>query len=299
MLVAPEVERFVERLGHAQGDLGQLCRRTHPLHDDHELVSANPAEQVLGSQGDPQPLGHLRQQAVARRVAQAVIDDLEPIQVAVQDADPAPRAILERTRQPLKRQEAVRGAGQPVVQSAVRQLQLRLTATGDVLELHHHAVRRGARDHQGAGDASPDLLPVDGAEPSFRGVGGGRGREQPFPPGLPRQAALAVDDVGDAQASELMQWPTHHPWQCLIGDQDAADGVQQRPSDRGVLEGDPPLPLRRTVRHPNPGRPQHCRLRRAAVQQRTRAARSRRRWPRGEAVRLAHAGERHCVRARS
>lgn len=101
MLVAPEVERFVERLGHAQGDLGQLRRRTHPLHDDHELVSANPAEQVLGSQGDPQPLGHLRQQAVARRVAQAVIDDLEPIHVAVQDADPAPRAILERTRQPL------------------------------------------------------------------------------------------------------------------------------------------------------------------------------------------------------
>lgn len=179
MLVAPGVERFVERLGYAQGDLGQLRRRTHPLHDDHELVSANPAEQVLGSQGDPQPLGHLRQQAVARRVAQAVIDDLEPIHVAVQDADPAPRAILERTRQPLTRQEAVRGAGQPVVQSAVRQLQLRLTATGDVLELHHHAVRRGARGHQCAGDPSPDLLPVDGAEPSFRGVGGGRGRDSP------------------------------------------------------------------------------------------------------------------------
>jgi len=42
-----------------------------------------------------------------------------------------------------------------------------------------------------------------------------------------------------------MQGPAHHPWQCLVGDQDAADAVQQRPSDRGVLEGDPPLPLRR------------------------------------------------------
>ena len=68
-------------------------------------------------------------------MTQAVVDDLEAVEVAVQHPDPAAGRVLQRAAQPLVGEEAVRGAGEPVVQRPVGQLELGLAAARDVLEL--------------------------------------------------------------------------------------------------------------------------------------------------------------------
>ena len=59
-----------------------------------ELVAADPGDQLVG-RGDAvaQPVGDGDQQPVAHRVAEAVVDRLEAVQVEVADADPAVGAV--------------------------------------------------------------------------------------------------------------------------------------------------------------------------------------------------------------
>ena len=59
----------------------------HALDHDHELVAADPADQVVRAEVGPQPAGHRDEQLVADAVAERVVDELEPVEVEEQDGD--------------------------------------------------------------------------------------------------------------------------------------------------------------------------------------------------------------------
>ena len=80
-----------EGLGEAVDDpVGQAVRVVgldQAGQDDRELVAAQPADGVAGADGGPEPRGHLAEQLVTGRVAERVVDLLEPVQVAEQHAE--------------------------------------------------------------------------------------------------------------------------------------------------------------------------------------------------------------------
>ena len=89
--------------------------------DDGELVATEAGQQVPGPQALPQPVGHRDEQLVADVVAEAVVDGLETVQVAVEHRGHA-AARGERGLQPMPEQRAVGQTGQRVVLGLVGHL---------------------------------------------------------------------------------------------------------------------------------------------------------------------------------
>ena len=85
--------------------------------DDRELVAAEPADRVPGADGGAQPRGHLTEQLVARGVAEGVVDLLEPVEVAEQDAE-ARAAVASGSASSSRSRNSVR-FGRPVSASWV------------------------------------------------------------------------------------------------------------------------------------------------------------------------------------
>ena len=67
-------------------------------------------------------------------MAEAVVDGLEVVEVDEEHGDevPPPRPALERVRDPLREERAVRETRERVVERLVRELLLERTALGDV-----------------------------------------------------------------------------------------------------------------------------------------------------------------------
>ena len=97
-------DRDVDRLAQSVGDVDRLA-----LHDDDELVAAEPGEHIALAQRRPQPLGHDLQQLVADLVPEAVVDRLEVVEV-----DEQHRHLVDLgRRQPIVQQvHQVRAVGQ-------------------------------------------------------------------------------------------------------------------------------------------------------------------------------------------
>ena len=90
-LPAVEVERFRDgRLDARRHQLG-LADAAHRAEQDPELVAAEARDRVGGAGRRQQALADLRQQQVARGVAQALVHDLEPVEVEEDEPDPRPR----------------------------------------------------------------------------------------------------------------------------------------------------------------------------------------------------------------
>jgi hypothetical protein len=79
--VAGYLERLGQRRDDPGGDLGRLVDRSDTLEHHGELVAAEAGGEVGGAQVQPQPVGDPDQQQVARRVAERVVDRLEPVEV--------------------------------------------------------------------------------------------------------------------------------------------------------------------------------------------------------------------------
>ena len=56
----------------------------HPLGHDDELVTAHARHRVAGAHGVAEPFGDLHEQPVADGVPEAVVDELEVIEVEIQ-----------------------------------------------------------------------------------------------------------------------------------------------------------------------------------------------------------------------
>jgi hypothetical protein len=123
-------------------------------HQDEELVAAVASHDIRSPRGRPEPLGHCHQQLVAGLVPEAVVHDLEVVEVHVQHRDGAalrPRGadrLVERRAELI----AVREAGERVVVGAVAQLLLRALPLGDVEDhpLGQNSLGVHPRQHHGA-----------------------------------------------------------------------------------------------------------------------------------------------------
>ena len=142
-------------------------------HHD-ELVAAEAGQQVAGAQAAAQPVGHLLEQVVAGLVAEPVVDRLEPVEVAEEQARRGPaRRLGERLVEPLRGERPVGQAGQRVVGGAPAQLVLEPLAVVDHARgQHHRAVRRAP----GAGALHPGPVAGAGAQAVLHLVADGRRR---------------------------------------------------------------------------------------------------------------------------
>ena len=95
------------------------------VEDQHELVAADARHGVALAQHAAQALGHRLQQQVAGRVAEAVVDELEVVEVHEHHRDGARLALrVHRLAQAVVQQVAVRQAGERVVVRLVLELHL-------------------------------------------------------------------------------------------------------------------------------------------------------------------------------
>ena len=116
-------------------DPAQYRRIVEVLDDHHELVAAQPRQQVGLPQGAGERGRHPLQQLIADAMAERVVDVLEPVEVDEQHADAMSAALglRDRLRQALVQQQPVGQAGQRVAGREVLQSFLGLDPRRDVL----------------------------------------------------------------------------------------------------------------------------------------------------------------------
>ena len=131
-----EDERLGQHLVEPVGDREHRALAGHVLGEDHELVATEAGDGVVGPHDGAQPLGEADEQLVAGPVAEAVVDDLEPVEVEEEDRDlllqlPGPH---QRVLEPVEHQGAVGQSGQVVVHGLVGQAALGFVALERDLE---------------------------------------------------------------------------------------------------------------------------------------------------------------------
>jgi len=115
-----------------------LCvgRADDLLEQHRELVAPEPRHHVPRPHRCPQAFRDLRQDAVARRVAEAVVHRLEVVAVEEQHTEPVigiTSRARERLGHPLDEVGTVGQVGQRIVQRRVQQLLLDLLPLGDIV----------------------------------------------------------------------------------------------------------------------------------------------------------------------
>ena len=134
------------------------------LHDDDELVAADPCDGVVLAQHVVEPLGDLEQQGVPGGMARDVVDPLEAVQVAEQHGDlsPVARRPGESGLEPVHQQGPVRQPGEAVVQGSMGEAVLGLHHVADVANdaKHLHDGTGRVAAERGDAPAQPVPLPV-------------------------------------------------------------------------------------------------------------------------------------------
>ena len=132
--MAVQIERPGKGIEGALGQAGGVPGVLQVGHDDGELVAAQPRHRVAGARAGIQARRRLLEQQVAERVAQGVVDQLEPIQVDEQKAQFCARAIRigQGLAQAVEEQEPVGQPGEGIVVGLVVDALLILLVPGDV-----------------------------------------------------------------------------------------------------------------------------------------------------------------------
>ena len=124
VLAALEPERCDQLEVQALGEDERLALVGHVLAQDYELVPSQAGDRVTGPQRTGEALGDLDQHPVALRVAEAVVHELEPVEVDEQHPGLCgrPRRSPQRQPQAVKEERAVGQAGERVVERLVGDL---------------------------------------------------------------------------------------------------------------------------------------------------------------------------------
>jgi hypothetical protein len=190
--VRADRDRLAQR---SQDPLGQDERIALVFDQDGELVPTQPGDRVARSGRAPQPFGHPDEQAVARRVAEAVIHGLEVVQVGQDHRHrPSVTAVeLGGVLDPIGEQRPVGELGERVVERLVAELlglgvhllllrqdrpdERAVVQQGEELAADHAEHQdRGHEERGVVRDAIADLLPHTDADPhSGQHVGSGQG----------------------------------------------------------------------------------------------------------------------------
>ena len=117
-----------------QRELDAVARSVEVLRDHDELVAAEAAHGVGRAQAVAQPLRDLHEQAIAGVVAEAVVDDLHPVEVDVEDGELGAGASRARdgVLEPVEEQPAVRELRERVVRRLHHERALHVLELRDV-----------------------------------------------------------------------------------------------------------------------------------------------------------------------
>ncbi|HVY08558.1 MAG TPA: hypothetical protein VHB18_00230 [Mycobacteriales bacterium] len=148
-------DRLRHRRHDAVGDAVRLVQPVDVLEQDGELVAAEARDGVSFADQAGEPRGDLPEQPVAGMVPEAVVDDLEPVDIGEDDGAEAPVASAAKQRlvQPVDEQPAVGQPGELVVEGVVCQLRLVADPLRVVPERQHHAVHAVGTVRRGTGEA--------------------------------------------------------------------------------------------------------------------------------------------------
>ena len=153
-VVAEDGEGPSQVLGDPGGDPHRL-RLVGLLEEHPELVATEAGDGVLGTDAQQQALGHTRQQHVTGVVTEAVVDDLEVVEVQEEHgcgcAVPPPTG--QGVRHPIGEQSAVGKPGEAVVRGLPPELLFQRLALADVAGVEHDAAHSGIVEQV----ADPDL----------------------------------------------------------------------------------------------------------------------------------------------
>ena len=136
-LAGREHERLGENGSHALGDGEDVAFVLRVVAHDGELVAAEARDRVAGAQDALDALRDHGEQLVAGREAEAVVDDLEVVEVEEHQPDAARRRARVRARERvgelLEQHDPVRQLGERIVAGAVREQRLDALVLGDVV----------------------------------------------------------------------------------------------------------------------------------------------------------------------
>jgi len=193
-LLSVDRERLAQRILHAVGHAHRVARIMDVRQEDGELVAAKPCQRaaircgrirpgdhVLAPQRAREPPRDLGDEAIARKMSQAVVDDLETVEVDEQHRELriglAPR-VGDRLVEPLQKQRAVGQAGQRVVRRVMDQAIFGALALDGAAEmeadLRHQREQRSIRLQRAFGKELEDR---DHFFADLHGKGAGRAEE--------------------------------------------------------------------------------------------------------------------------
>ncbi len=238
---------LVAQDGHVPVDQGDELRG-HDVHrlavrrrkQDGELVAAEPRQHVGRTATLPQARAERAEQLVADRMAEAVVDRLEAVEVEHQhrSALVEPAMALNLARELLLEAVAVEQAREQVVIDQVPQADFELAPLGDVLELvgeRHRcsgAVARGRERH-------PDGALV-GPLQAYGRLKAGDVSIQQAATLVGLQLPIGRDhELGDRALGQLVGRVAGHLRQRIVGDHDRAVRIDYGHAQRGVREGRP------------------------------------------------------------
>ena len=139
-----ERDGALERVDDALGRVGRRLGIFDVLEQDRELVTAEARRGVGGADRGRDPLRDLEQQLVAGRVAEAVVDSFEVVEVEEDDGEAELLAARagHRVAYALVEQGAVGQVGDRVVEGLMGELLLKRLALADVAAVEHDAPHR-------------------------------------------------------------------------------------------------------------------------------------------------------------
>ena len=196
-LAPVEDERRLERAAHALGDLPRLVGAREVLEQDGELVAAEPRGGVLGAQAGRQSLGGRAQQLVADRVAEAVVDRLEVVEIDEdhRELTAVAPAARERQGQAILEQRPVGEAGEVVVERLMAELLLERDALGDVAEVEQDPVDQRIADVVVRDQLDGSVVAVGGAQPNAQRAGASAAQRGLLQEARRLDGVVGVDEV--------------------------------------------------------------------------------------------------------
>ena len=163
-----EMERRLEALQDPARHALGLAGVGDVFEQDRELVAAEPGDGVAGPDARLEALAERDQELVADEVAEAVVDGLEAVQVQEHDGDAELVAARPRQRvlDAVHEEDAVRQAGQRIVERLPRELLLERLALGDVARVDDDPADGGMVEQVGADrlQVAPGAVAVEAAE---------------------------------------------------------------------------------------------------------------------------------------
>ncbi len=247
-MVTANLEGLRQCLDDAAAQLLDRMVRRDMLDEDREFVATQPGHDVMMPDQRDQSRCHRDEQRVADRVAERVVDELEPVEVETQHrATIAAAGVAHHLVEPFAQHGSVGKIGQGIVPRQMREARGRVARFGDV----GNGVEKTAIDQPGALDRNgPSIRP---ALFDPRAIGGGRAvifldQSTMLVGRTDRQTGTVAEQLVERQARDGMIEPVYVE-EPLIGQHQPPGRIEQsEPLVHVVERGLEPQVLKRAFR---------------------------------------------------